>query len=304
MTFTHPWVLLLLVVPVALAWTVVSRGAGLVMPLDHQSEANAGGRRQRALGWLLGAFDAVPLLVLAGAILIIAGPQILKQPKRERLLTNIQICMDVSGSMSGRNYQIASQAIEDFTRAREGDAFGLTLFGVAQIRWLPLTKDLQVMRNAMPFANPDNQPRHMSGTAIAAALRFCKSNMEIEATEGDRLIVLVSDGFSSDLGNGEEYEVADELKAAGITLYHIHVDQSEIPSEVVELARGTGGDGFHASDAASLRTVFAHIDRMKPARYASVGTVPMDHFRPFAIAVLALLGLHGIGLMGVRYTPW
>jgi len=304
MTFTHPWVLLLLVVPVALAWTVVSRGAGLVMPLDHQSEANAGGRRQRALGWLLGAFDAVPLLVLAGAILIIAGPQILKQPKRERLLTNIQICMDVSGSMSGRNYQIASQAIEDFTRAREGDAFGLTLFGVAQIRWLPLTKDLQVMRNAMPFANPDNQPRHMSGTAIAAALRFCKSNMELEATEGDRLIVLVSDGFSSDLGNGEEYEVADELKAAGITLYHIHVDQSDIPSEVVELARGTGGDGFHASDAASLRTVFAHIDRMKPARYASVGTVPMDHFRPFAIAVLALLGLHGIGLMGVRYTPW
>jgi len=304
MTFTHPWVLLLLVVPVALAWTVVSRGAGLVMPLDHQSEANAGGRWQRALGWLLGAFDAVPLLVLAGAILIIAGPQILKQPKRERLLTNIQICMDVSGSMSGRNYQIASQAIEDFTRAREGDAFGLTLFGVAQIRWLPLTKDLQVMRNAMPFANPDNQPRHMSGTAIAAALRFCKSNMEIEATEGDRLIVLVSDGFSSDLGNGEEYEVADELKAAGITLYHIHVDQSDIPSEVVELARGTGGDGFHASDAASLRTVFAHIDRMKPARYASVGTVPMDHFRPFAIAVLALLGLHGIGLMGVRYTPW
>ena len=304
MTFTHPWVLLLLVVPVALAWTVVSRGAGLVMPLDHQSEANAGGRRQRALGWLLGAFDAVPLLVLAGAILIIAGPQILKQPKRERLLTNIQICMDVSGSMSGRNYQIASQAIEDFTRAREGDAFGLTLFGVAQIRWLPLTKDLQVMRNAMPFANPDNQPRHMSGTAIAAALRFCKSNMEIEATEGDRLIVLVSDGFSSDLGNGEEYEVVDELKAAGITLYHIHVDQSDIPSEVVELARGTGGDGFHASDAASLRTVFAHIDRMKPARYASVGTVPMDHFRPFAIAVLALLGLHGIGLMGVRYTPW
>ncbi len=303
MTFTHPWVLLLLVVPVALAWTVFARGAGPVLPMDHQGDAGAG-RWQRVMRWALGGFDAVPLLVMASAIVIIAGPQILKQPKRERLMTNIQICMDVSGSMSGRNYQIASEAIEDFTRAREGDAFGLTLFGVAPIRWLPLTKDLQVVRNAMPFANPDNQPSHMGGTAIGAALRFCKSNMEIEATEGDRLIVLVSDGFSFDLGNGEEYEIADELKAAGITVYHIHVDQSDIPSEVVELARGTGGDGFHASDAASLRTVFAHIDRMKPARYASVGTVPMDHFRPFAIATLVLLGLHGIGLMGMRYTPW
>ncbi len=304
MTFTHPWVLLLLVIPIALAWTVVARGTGLVLPIDHAPADPSSGRRHAWLTWLLGGFDAVPLLVMAGAIVVLAGPQVLKQPRRERLLTNIQICMDVSGSMSGRNYEIARKAIEDFTLAREGDAFGLTLFGVAQIRWLPLTKDLAAVRNAMPFANPDNQPSHMGGTAIAAALRFCKSNMEIEATEGDRLIVLVSDGFSGDLGNGEEYEVAEELKAAGITVYHIHVDQTDIPSEVVELARGTGGDGFHASDAESLRTVFAHIDRMKPARYASVGTVPMDHFRPFAIALLALLGLHGIGLLGMRYTPW
>jgi Ca-activated chloride channel family protein len=299
MTFTHPWVLLLLIVPVVLAWTIIARGTGLVLPLDHQKHAERPWLRR-----LLAAFEAVPLLVLAIAIVVLAGPQTLKQPKRERLLTNIQICMDVSGSMTGRNYENARKAIEDFTRAREGDAFGLTLFGVAQIRWLPITKDLQAVRNAMPFANPDQQPSHMGGTAIAAALRFCKSNMEIEATEGDRLIILVSDGFSGDLGEGTEYEVAEELKEARITVYHIHVDQSDIPSEVVELAKATGGDGFHASDPQSLTTVFNHIDRMKPARYASVGTVPMDHFKPFALAALALLALHAIGLMGVRYTPW
>jgi len=299
MTFVYPWVLLLLAVPIVLAWTVLARGPGLVLPFDHQNHSN-----HPWLRWTLGVFDGVPLLVLAAAILILAGPQKLKQPKSERLLTNIQICMDVSGSMIGRNYENACEAIENFTLAREGDAFGLTLFGVAQIRWLPLTKDLQAVRNAMPFANPSNQPRHMGGTAIGAALRFCKSNMEIEAIEGDRMIILVTDGRSFDLDEDQKYEVMDALNDAGITVYYIHVDRSETIDEVVDIARGTGGDGFHANDAQSLRTVFDHIGRMEPARYASVGTVPMDHFRPFALTALVLIGLHFIGLLGLRYTPW
>jgi Ca-activated chloride channel family protein len=128
--------------------------------------------------------------------------------------------------------------------------------------------------------------------------------MEAEAVEGDRLIILVSDGVSADLGSGEEVDVGDELTAAGITVYHIHVAETDPPEEVRELANITGGDSFHAADAQSLEAVFAHIDRMEPARFASVGAVPMDNFRPFAIAALALLGVHTLGLMAMRYTPW
>lgn len=301
MTFTHAWVLLLLAVPLLLGWAIITRGHGAVAPVDHTTPRV---RRARALAALLGVFECWPLLALAAVIVMLAGPQIMKQPRRERQLTNIQICMDVSGSMSGRNYEIASQAIEDFTRAREGDAFGLTLFGVAQIRWLPLTKDLQAIRNALPFANPDYQPSHMGGTAIAAALRFCMENMLIETQEGDRIIILVSDGVSFDLQPGDEADLADELRAAGITVYHIHVDESDIPDSVAEVAQLTGGDAFRAADAQSLKTVFSHIDRMRPAKFTSVGAVPMDHFAPFAVAALALLALHVMGLMGVRYTPW
>lgn len=299
MTFVHPWVLLFLAVPVILAWSVAARGPGAVMPFDHQSTRTRGGLRA-----LLGVFDAVPLLLLCVAIVMLAVPQVLKQPQRERLLTNIQICLDVSGSMSGRNYRLASEAIEQFTRAREGDAFGLTLFGVAQIRWLPLTKDLQAVRNALPFADPDNQPSHMGGTAIGAALRFCRDNMEAEAVEGDRMIILVSDGFSADLGGGAELEIAEELQRAKIAVYYIHVDESEIQSEVQDIARESGGDSFRAADTNSMKTVFNHIDRMQAAKFASVGAVPMDHFRPFALAALVLAGLHGVGLLGLRYTPW
>ncbi len=129
--------------------------------------------------------------------------------------------------------------------------------------------------------------------------------MEAEALEGDRLILMVSDGDSSDLDNGENEKVAEELKQAGITLYHIHVAEDEpIPSEVVDMAAATGGGAFAASDADSIKEVFRHIDRMKPAKFAQAGTIPMDHFRPFAIAALALAGLHALGLLGMRYTPW
>jgi len=74
-----------------------------------------------------------------------------------------------------------------------------------------LDKDLAAIRNAMPFANPDHQPIHMAGTLIGAALKFCHDNMILEATEGDRLIILVSDGASSDLGAGQENEIAELL---------------------------------------------------------------------------------------------
>jgi Ca-activated chloride channel family protein len=253
---------------------------------------------------VLGFFDLVPLALLAVAILVLAGPQTLQQPKRERSLTNIQICLDVSGSMAGRNYELATKAVEDFTRAREGDAFGLTLFGVRQIRWMPLTKDLNAIRNALPFANPEQQPSHMGGTMIGAALEFCRENMVAEAAEGDRLVILVSDGMSADLDGDASERIGGALKDDGITVFHIHIDESDVPAEVVDLVELTGGQAFAATDTNALRAVFDHIDKMKPAKFAQVGTVPLDRFTPFALAALALLGLHAAGLLFARYTPW
>lgn len=301
MTFTHPWVLLLLAIPVILLIAPPSRGFGLVMPFDHHEH-----RRRRWLGWTLAAFDRIPALILACVVFIIAGPQMLKTPRQTRSLTNIQFCLDVSGSMMVDNrYSMAKKAIEEFIDVREGDAFGLTFFGSHQIRWTPLTTDLKAIRNALPFANPENQPIHMSGTRIGAALIFCLNNMTQEATRGDRMIVLVSDGQSSDLGDGnEEADYGAELQDAKITLYHIHVGDDDIPQEVVDIAHQTGGQAFAARDSSSLRRVFEHIDRMKPAQFTPGGTVPMDHFWPFALAAGCLLGAHLVGLMGVRHTPW
>jgi len=302
MTFAHPVVLLLLAIPVVLGmWVVQHRGTPLVMPVDHLPHV----RRRFTRLWLA-LFELVPSLLLAAAIVLLAGPQTLRQPRQERLLTNIQFCLDVSGSMTAEDrYDLAAEAIEDFTTARKGDAFGLTIFGSQQVRWTPLTKDLDAIRQALPFANPQWQPMHMSGTRIGAALLFARDNMMHEATEGDRMIVLVSDGYSSDLGDGfAEVDVASALRDAKITVFHVHVASTDIPPEVVDIARQTGGDAFQATDRQGLATIFRHIDRMKPAQFKPGGTILMDHLRPAALAGLAALALHLVGLCGWRYTPW
>jgi Ca-activated chloride channel homolog len=208
----------------------------------------------------------------------------------------------VSGSMTIEDrYKNAQKAVEEFINVRKGDAFGLTLFGSDQIRWTPLTTDLNAIRNALPFADPRRMPSHMGGTLIGAALLFCRDHMIQEAEKGDRVIILVSDGGSSDFGNAD---YGKELADAKITFYHIHIGTDEMPQEVVEIAAQTGGQAFAARDASGLKHVFEHIDRMKPAKFTPSGTIPMDHFRPFALATLAVLGLRLIGLLGVRHTPW
>jgi Ca-activated chloride channel homolog len=301
MTFAYTWVLLLVIIPVVLCvWMLQRRVWGVAVPFDHRDH-----QPRRTLGALLRFFELIPLLLLIVVLIIIARPQVQRIPREERVLNNILICMDVSASMTTDNrYEMAKKAMEEFIDTRQGDALGFTLFGTQQIRWTPLTKDIATIKRALPFANPRNQPPFMGGTMIGAALRFCRDNMVHEAPEGDRLLLLVSDGMSADVNSGNSSELADEMKAANITIYHIHVGTDPTPADVSEIANSTGGESFVATDAGGLKRIFKHIDRMKPARFKPATAIPMDFYQPFALIGLCLLAAYGVGAYGLRYSPW
>ncbi|MDC0295658.1 VWA domain-containing protein, partial [bacterium] len=220
---------------------------------------------------------------------------------------------------------------------------GLTLFGSWPLRWVPLTKDLQALRNALVFANPRNQPSGMGGTMIGSALKYCADNMQREAArlsgdddqtltpnswrekrakdqlfrrvssggdslssqKSDRLLVLVSDGMSGDL-NGQEQidEISGQLNDAAITMYHIHIGSDTIPDAVSSIAEETGGRAFLATNADGLQLIFDHIDQMQPARFVSTASVPVDYFAPFATIALAILLFYLFSLLKWRHTPW
>jgi Ca-activated chloride channel family protein len=304
MSFQYPYVLLLL--PAAaflLAFVWRRKGRRVVLPFDF-------GRKGSGWGWrsLIGGAESLPPLVLAVAIVLLAGPQEFGEPQAKRRLTNIQLCVDISGSMTrsfgnGSAYDVAMQEVEGFLDYRKGDAVGLTFFGNSVLHWCPLTSDLSAVRCAPPFMRPENAPPWFGGTEIGRALRACKSVL-VRRQEGDRMIILVTDGMSADLFGGAADEITRDLKANDITVFAILIGSARLQDEVVNIASATGGEAFQAGDPETLKRVFRRIDEMKQAPVEKTIADLRDRFAPWCLAGLAVLAACVASAFGLRYTPW
>ncbi len=298
-------VVILWLIPVLLLlWEAFRSGPTIAMPFDHRSHQKRPWLR-RSL-WLSAA---IPPLILAITIAVVAGPQVMGEPEKRREITNIEIALDVSGSMGvamadGKpRSDTAVESIQHFCKMRKGDACGLTIFGGETIRWTPLTLDLDAIALATPFIDARKMPPHMNSTAIGRALRSCMSSLS-QQEEGDRLIVLVSDGFSSDLGGGAARQIGQELAGLNIALYAIFIGGGSAPGQLYEVVAQTQGEVFSAHDSEALQRVFAHIDSMEPAKLKPAGARPIEDFSLLAWIGLSLLGIHLFASLGWRVTPW
>jgi Ca-activated chloride channel homolog len=305
--FARPWLLLLLLLPLLqLCWVWQRRGRRVVLPFDR------GAAGPRGSGWfvrgLLGIGESLPALLLAVAVLLLALPQQLDRPKEKRAMTNIQFCVDISGSMtarfgSGDRYAAAMKAISEFLDYRTGDSFGLTFFGNNYLHWVPLTSDPSAFRCSIPFMHPDSAPPGFGGTEIGKAVLGCREELA-SRSDGDRMLILVTDGFSADLMNGAELDIAKRLKRDGITLFAVNIQDSDARGEIVNLARLTGGEVFNPDDPRGLTEVFKKIDEMTKAKLEQGAAELVDWFLPFCIAGLSILGLFVLLQLWLRYTPW
>lgn len=304
MIFAHPFLLLLLLVPIGLlVFHFRHRAQAVPLPSDHHPH-----QRRRFLTVVLDFFSALPAFVLALAIVLLAGPRKYEQPRAAREMTNIQFCIDVSGSMNapfgnGDRYEAAMQAVNSFIDYRKGDSFGLTIFGNTVLHWVPLTSDVSAFRCAPPFLHPRKLPNSFGGTAIGKALKSCEEVL-IEREEGDRMILLVTDGMSGDLMGGKDVKIAESLKENGISVFGVHVAQGGPPPEVSVISSVTGGQYFSAGDPAALKAVFEKIDSMKQAPIKRLTPDPVDNFQPWIIAAGIIAGLYLLALFGLRYNPW
>jgi Ca-activated chloride channel family protein len=304
MSFAHPYVLALLALPAwLLSWVWRRDGRRVVLPFDH-------GRQSPGRGWkfLLDLAESLPALLLATVIVILAGPQQLGEPKTKRVLTNIEFCVDISSSMTapfgdGTRYDASMKAINEYLDYRRGDAFGLTFFGNSVLHWVPLTSDTSAFRCAPPFMKPQQVPPWFGGTEIGKALLACKDILT-GREEGDRMIILVTDGFSMDLINGNDETIAQTLKAQKIVVYAVHIAETTVPAPIATITGLTGGEVFSPGDPEALKAVFRRIDAMRATRLEKTAAETMDHFAPWCFAGLSFLGLTGCALLGLRYTPW
>jgi Ca-activated chloride channel family protein len=311
MTFAHPRLILLLVVPVTLIfWEWVRRGQLLVLPFDEVHK-----RRGWFLGGLVLAANCLPAVLLGFAVLFLARPLTFAPPKTERKLSNIQIVLDTSPSMGWAygpqtgekrytRFDGAMDAIDKFLTAREGDACGLTIFSRGFIHWVPLTQDTAAIRMARPFIEPKNFPDPIwGGTFIAKALDGAVTPVT-QRPEGDRMIIIVTDGEGQDIVNGGERDVIGKLRRNKITVFAISINEAEVSPGLENIARETGGQAFRAFTPQALKVVFDRIDEMKKVEVRATKPEVLDFLDPFLPWALGVLGAQVLVLFGLRFTPW
>ncbi len=304
MSFHHPQLLWLLALPVLWGyWQWVRRGHPVVLPFDHGQQGQG-----KSLRFLTNLAGSLPALLLTVAILMLAGPRETAPPQEERVMNNILLCLDVSGSMGtpfgkGTRFEAAVESAREFCNFRKGDAFGLTIFGSEYIHWVPPTKDVSALANATKYIRPDNMPSWMGGTLIANALHGCTEQLS-RTEQGDRAVILISDGDSQDFANGGDRRAADELAAAHIRVFIILIGGDSGSGGVETIAAGTGGKVFQVGDRSTLDQVFREIDRMQKARFKQVTADWVDDYRTLSVGGLVATSLYLLSLLGLRYTPW
>jgi len=320
--FLHPQWLALLALPVILAfWEWVRRGHPIALPFDHGRQ-----RRGLVLRFLVLCANCLPAALLALAILFLAHPVSFKPPEVERKLNNVQFLLDTSGSMAEnhgsqaegrhRRFDSAMDAIAKFIDYRKGDAFGLTIFSRHFIHWVPLTLDTQSILLARPFIQPDNpridppsMGRHGLPDALWGITQIGKalmgtSEVLAERPTGDRMIILMTDGESSDILPPKDQEVIARLRAENITVFGIMLTEDPIQPALSGIVRATGGEVYNAATPEALAAVFQHIDEMKKVVVLEKKPQVADYYDPFFLPAIGLLIGSVLSLFGLRFTPW
>ena len=308
MNYRYPYLFVVLqLIGIAwLIWATRRKGREVVVPFDGSKSGS--GRVMRFVLWCTTCWLPFHLLFIASALA--CGPSQLSEPKTQRVLSNIELCVDVSGSMTaafgeGNRYDASMAAINEFLDYREGDAFGLTFFGNEVLHWVPLTTDVSAIRCAPPFMEPTNpnRPSWLGGTAIGKALKSCRKQL-LQREEGDRMIVLVSDGQSYDLNGGADMEIAKRFNDERITVYGIHIGGGAAPGPVVNITTLTGGEVFEPGDPEALSRVFKAIDEMAETKMEKSQAETMDDYFALCVFGLILVGMSLLSQFGLRYTPW
>jgi len=311
--FTSPELIPLLAIPVILGfWQWLARGQQVVLPIDHT---------QPRRGWWLDRtvriLTLLPAGLLAIALLLAARPLIEGPPSYPTEVTNIQIVLDTSGSMNFpfgtrtksdgnpfTRFDAAKEAIDQFTENRAGDAFGLSIFTEKVIHWVPLTTDLSAIRLSTPFVRPGAFPLEWwDRTLVGNAITQCSLLLE-DRSEGERMLIVLTDGETRDMQGALATQLGQKLKSKQIVLYGISVRSEGASRDLKTACEITGGQLFEAGDMPGLKSVFRRIDQLQKAQLASAQPQWLQHDRPFALIGLALLVMHQVTILGVRFTPW
>lgn len=313
-TLSHPWLLLLILLPPVLRLVVPpyreSRQAirvpwfRRIATLLQLQPADGAAIPKSKPATLLFMWLLWMLIVLA-----LARPQFLEPPVSRVLPTrDLLLLVDLSGSMETGDFTnsqgdtvdrltAVKEVLDEFLTRREGDRVGLIVFGNAAFVQVPFTQDLDATRlllgeTAVRMAGP----RTAFGDAIGLGITLFERS-EVE----HRVMIALTDG--NDTGSKvPPAQAATIAKDNDIAIHVVGVGdpaatgEEKLDEEALNnVAATTGGRYFHAADRNELEDIYAELDRIDSREVEAETYRPRTDLFHWPLAAFALLGLlfHG-----------
>ncbi len=322
-----PWLLAALPLPLLAWWLPAARSArpaALRFPFPGALQAALAGpaaRRSRLL-------PALAILAWALLVLAAARPQQVGETGHVPVTgRSLMLAVDLSGSMQTPDMELHGRDVSrleavkavagDFIARRAGDRIGLILFGDRAYVQAPLTLDRATVHTLL-----DEAQIGLAGqqTAIGDAIGLAIKRLQ-QAPAGNRVLVLLTDG-ASNAGSITPLKAADLAAQQGVRIYTIGVGSEQftmrgpfgfaqtVASDLDEdtlraIASKTGGEFFRASDTASLKRIYAELDKIEPLSKDAQSWRPIDELymwplgAALVLSVLIALRLAGAGVFGI-----
>ncbi len=309
---------LFIIIPVLIFWYVKNynkQGAAISVSTTAAKGLGSFRTSMRHLPFIL------RLLSLSLIILALARPQTKNDEQRaEGEGIDIILCIDVSGSMTARDFQpnrleAAKAVAASFVDKRPTDRIGIVIFSGESFTLCPLTTDKAVLLSAIRSIRNGLLE---DGTAIGAGLSTSVDRLRNSGGKS-KVVLLLTDGVNN--GGLIDPKTAKEIaKTFGIKVYTVGVGSDgyapqpvNTPLGVVmekqkvnideklmtEIAVETGGRYFRARDNQSLNTIYATIDKLEKSKVEIINTIRFqEKFYPFVIGALFFLLLEIL----LRYT--
>jgi Ca-activated chloride channel family protein len=302
--------LLLLVLPVL--WWVHARRSGTRTALRLPATAVFRNLRPSIRVRAEKALPYLRTLALVALIVALARPQehhVSEYIESEGI--DIVLAVDVSGSMLAEDLQpnrleAAKRVAADFIRRRPADRIGLVIFSGESFTQVPATMDHNALLQNLEVLRAGGMLT--DGTAIGDGLATAVDR--VRSGGKSKVIVLMTDGVNNreHISPGTALQIA---KTFGVKVYTIGIgttgtalvsiqtpygvekmrQEVQIDEPLLrQIASGTGGTYFRATDNASLQAIYGDIDRLEKQK---IETTTEEHTRewawPFLVTAAVLL---------------
>ncbi|GEM_PF-446188 len=265
---------------------------------------------KRTIVWLVGA---IGWLLVAYSLTQPRVPQGFAKNKIE--VNDIFFVVDVSRSMLADDFkpnrlEVAKEKIADFVGLRPTDRIGLIMFSERAFTLLPLSTDLNLIKQMVGEINVGGMLG--SGTNIGDALGLAVAR-GAQSLAKNKVIILMTDGVSN-VGFLTPVQAAEEARKQGIKVYTIGIGgrgDAKIPygknifgrqryqnipggsidfKTLKEIADKTNGKTFEAQDEKALKDVLAEIEKLEKSEInSSARVIYKELYLRFLISGVALI---------------